>query len=109
MDHVNDCVRKYLTDGGVAGTTAGDWTIVDGAESTAARTVVAGRGVVATKDYGEGDVIFVDVPLIVSPRAVVRVDRERPVCPVCYATVTAAVTECPGGCRLPVCYKFRDV
>lgn len=99
MDFVNGCVRKYLSDECGLGTDADPgWTI-------ATTAVVAGRGVVATKDYCPGDVIFVDAPLIVSPRVVVG-GSPVVVCPVCYAAAAAAATGCPAGCGWPVCGKL---
>ncbi|XP_027843219.2 SET domain-containing protein SmydA-8-like [Aphis gossypii] len=94
MDDINDCVKKYLSQSGVKD--YGGWTICAGSAT------VAGRGVVATRDYNAGDVIFVDVPLIVSPRAIGPDGTGSPVCPVCYAAVTTPIG-CPGGCRWPVC------
>lgn len=99
IDAVNDCVKSYLScvDGG-GGIEAcnGGWTISTGSGT------VAGRGVVATRDYSVGEVIFVDVPLIVSPRAMVANCTGSPVCTICYA-VLMKPTGCPGGCLLPVC------
>ncbi|CAI6359665.1 unnamed protein product [Macrosiphum euphorbiae] len=97
MNAINDCVKNYLSHcgGGIKG--YGGWTISTGSET------VAGRGVVATRDYSVGDVIFVDVPLIVSPRALgTDGTGSWPVCAVCYSEMTTP-TGCPGGCRLPVC------
>ncbi|XP_025196722.1 SET domain-containing protein SmydA-8-like [Melanaphis sacchari] len=95
MDAINDCVKKYLSQSGVKN--YGGWTICGGSAT------VAGRGVVATQDYNTGDVIFVDVPLIITPRVISPDDNTRsPVCPVCYTEVTTP-TGCPGGCRWPVC------
>lgn len=127
MDLIDGFAKKYLRenarrfrrgdyDADDCTTSAGDsqysgWTI---AAAGGASAVVAGRGMVATRDYGEGDVIFVDTPLIVSPRVIVR-DRDdgnhpAAVCPVCYAVVASvdpagpsSARCCPGGCRLPVC------
>lgn len=102
MDFVNDCVRTYVSaveHDERRGATAEDcgWTIVTGPAT------VAGRGVVATKDYGVGDVIFTDAPLIVSPRvAVPAVTVATVVCSVCYAAAAAAMG-CPAGCGMPVC------
>lgn len=73
---------------------SGGWTIAE------AGLTVAGRGVVATRDYGVGDVIFVDTALVVAPRVEAR--GRRPLCAACYAAVAVAVA-CPRGCRLPVC------
>jgi len=94
MDDINDCVKKYLSQSGVKD--YGGWTICTGSAT------VAGRGVVATRNYNAGDVIFVDVPLIVSPRTISPDGTGSPVCPVCYAAVTTPIG-CPGGCRWPVC------
>jgi len=95
MDAINDCVKNYLSHvgGGLKGYDG--WAISTGSAT------VAGRGVVATRDYNVGDVIFVDVPLIVSPRAITD-GTGSPVCPVCYSVVTTP-TGCPGGCQWPVC------
>ncbi|XP_026818652.1 SET domain-containing protein SmydA-8-like [Rhopalosiphum maidis] len=94
MDAINDCVKNYLSQRGVKSYSG--WTICAGSAT------VAGRGVVATRDYNAGDVIFVDVPLIVSPRTISPDCTGSPVCPVCYAVVTKP-TGCPGGCQWPVC------
>lgn len=103
MDFVNDCVRTYASavdagDGGHGSAATAEnrgWTIGTGSAA------VAGRGVVATKDYGVGDVIFTDVPLIVSPRVAVPATAAV-ICSVCYAAA-AAVVGCPAGCGMPVC------
>lgn len=98
LDFVNDRATAYLTDGERRRRrrrSVGGWKIAD-------CETVAGRGVLATRDYEPGDVIFVDVPLIVSPRATAAADG--PVCPVCYSAVSAAAAAaCPGGCRMPLC------
>lgn len=95
MDFVNCSVDGYLADNGAS---RDGWTVVAADDDG---TVAAGRGLVATKDYGPGDVIFVDTPLIVSPR-VTGPASPPPVCPVCYETATASAG-CPGGCGWPVC------
>ncbi|XP_025409143.1 SET domain-containing protein SmydA-8-like [Sipha flava] len=96
-DRVNRCATAYLRDAVEPSVSAVGWTIGSGP------AVSAGRGVVATKDYAEGDVILVDAPLIVSPRTLTGV-AESPVCPVCYvAPGLAATGSCAGGCGLPVC------
>lgn len=106
MDSINDCVKKYLSD--LGGGDVGDlgWTIMGAGDS--AVTVVAGRGIVATRDYSVGEVIFVDGPLIVSPRVIApgrTTAVPGPICPVCYASAVVAqsIRVCPGGCGLPVC------
>lgn len=74
------------------------WTIVEGASGL----TVAGRGVVAAKEYETGDVIFVDTALMFAPRVAVR--GNSPLCSVCYAAAAAAaLVPCPRGCGLPVC------
>lgn len=104
--YVNRCATAYLSDSTLLPSAgAVGWTIRAGC------AVLAGRGVVATKDYGEGDVIFVDAPLIVSPRVLLAGGGDQspntPVCPVCYGAPArvSAVRPCPDGCRLPVCSK----
>jgi len=97
MIAINDCVKNYLSHGGGGIKGYDGWTISTGSAT------VAGRGVVATRDYSVGEVIFVDVPLIVSPRAMgTDGTGSQPVCPVCY-TVMTTPTGCPDGCRWPVC------
>lgn len=96
MDAINDRVKNYLSHVGDELKYYDGWTISTGSAT------VAGRGVVATRDYNVGDVIFVDVPLIVSPRALGTDGTGSPVCPVCYSVVTMQIG-CPGGCQWPVC------
>ncbi|XP_022168889.1 protein msta-like [Myzus persicae] len=95
MDAINDCVKNYLSHSG-GDVVVGGWTISTGTAT------VAGRGIVATRDYSVGDVIFVDVPLIISPRAMGTDSTGSPVCPVCYDILITAIG-CPGGCQWPVC------
>lgn len=125
MNFIDGFAKKYLHENARCfsrADTAGDctttvrdsqyfgWTIA-AARDDGTSAVVAGRGMVATRDYGEGDVIFVDTPLIVSPKVIVGAD-DSPVCSVCYTVITSSsaadqstlVTPCcPGGCRSPVC------
>lgn len=111
LDLINDCVREYLCaqrsdcagDGWTIGCSGGDSDNGDEGSSS----VVAGRGIVATRNHSVGEVIFVDTPLIVSPRAVQRRHPQlglTAVCPVCYGPPAAATANgCPAGCQLPVC------
>lgn len=110
LESINDRVREYLRDQ-QSGHVRDGWTIGcsdhddDDDDNDDAPSVVAGRGIVATRDHGVGEVIFVDVPLIVSPRAVQRRQPQQgpaAVCPVCYGP-PATAAGCPAGCRLPVC------
>ncbi|KAK3927128.1 SET domain-containing protein SmydA-8, isoform A [Frankliniella fusca] len=71
------------------------------------RSPLGGRGVVATRDLQPGDLVLVDPPLTLGPRA--ASDPNTPaVCVGCLRPrAPARLRACPRGCRLPVCASGR--
>lgn len=98
IDLINVYAKKYLYKQCGVNVCNSDWMIANSGNDSA---VIAGRGVIATRNYDIGDVIFVDKPLFVSPRVITPSTAGHPICPVCYAA-TASST-CLGGCQWPVC------
>ncbi|XP_050438307.1 SET domain-containing protein SmydA-8-like [Adelges cooleyi] len=100
MIRLNGRVAEYLSStvvGAIDGRDNAGWTI-----SAANGTTVAGRGLVAVRDYAPGDVIFADAPLLTSPRVLLADEDKRPMCAVCYRD-DEPLRGCPGGCGWPVC------
>ncbi|XP_034237578.1 SET domain-containing protein SmydA-8-like, partial [Thrips palmi] len=64
---------------------------------------LGGRGVIATRDLHPGDLVLVDAPLVLGPRA--GSDPSIPaVCVGCLQPrASEALRACSRGCRLPVC------
>lgn len=98
IDLINGYAKKYLSERCGVNVCDNGWTIANGGKDSA---VIAGRGLIATRNYSAGDMIFVDKPLFVSPRVITPSTAGRRVCPVCYAATTSST--CLGGCRWPVC------
>ncbi|KAJ1523980.1 hypothetical protein ONE63_010526 [Megalurothrips usitatus] len=71
------------------------------------RSPLGGRGVVATRDLQPDDLVLVDPPLMLGPRA--GTDPATPVvCVGCLRPCAPAeLRACPRGCRLPVCASSR--
>lgn len=69
------------------------------------RSPLGGRGVIATRDLRPGDLVLVDAPLMLGPRA--GSDPSTPaVCVGCLQGRRAeALRACSRGCRLPVCAR----
>lgn len=57
------------------------------------------RGVAAKRNFSNGDVIFVDTPIIAGPRATVLIS---PVCVGCHR-ICRNLKACSAGCKLPMC------
>lgn len=81
---------------GVHGDSTPPWEII--------KSPLGGRGVVATRDLLPGDLVLVDAPLVLGPRA--GCDGAPPVCVGCHRPrPTSELRACPRGCRLPVCAR----
>ncbi|KAE8736602.1 hypothetical protein FOCC_FOCC017943, partial [Frankliniella occidentalis] len=91
-------MARHLRANGVAPEEAGAaWEII--------QSPLGGRGVVATRDLQPGDLVLVDPPLTLGPRA--SSDLNTPaVCVGCLQSrAPAQLRACPRGCRLPVCVR----
>ncbi|PSN54241.1 hypothetical protein C0J52_09247 [Blattella germanica] len=86
-----DLLRQHLAVAGAPDESRQVWTL--------APSSIAGRGVVATQDIAAGELIFIDVPLVVGPRAG---KNSPPVCVGCHEGPSQLVA-CSLGCGLPVC------
>ncbi|CAG2057362.1 unnamed protein product, partial [Timema podura] len=64
-----------------------------------AKSPYGGRGVVTTRDLNPGDLILVDAPLVLGPRASAHTP---PLCVRCHQGAVP-LSACVGGCGLPVC------
>lgn len=62
------------------------------------KSEIAGKGILATRNFNPGDIIFVDHPLIVGPRSV---PDQQPICVGCYTRENLKL--CSKGCFLYVC------
>lgn len=60
---------------------------------------LGGRGMFATRDIEQGELIYVDAPLVVGPRCY---DKYLPMCINCYKS-DCPLFPCDRGCGLPVC------
>ena len=60
---------------------------------------LGGRGMVAKRDIAQGELIFVDAPLVFGPRCY---DKYLPMCINCYKS-GCPLFPCEHGCGLPVC------
>lgn len=62
-------------------------------------STLGGRGMFATRDIDQGELIFVDAPLVVGPRCY---NKYLPMCINCYKS-GCPLFPCDRGCGLPVC------
>lgn len=62
------------------------------------KSKISGKGIIATKNFFSGDVIFKDCPMVVGPRSSANME---PICIACYKSRT--LRPCSRGCFLPVC------
>lgn len=69
------------------------------------RSQISGKGIISTKVYQPGDVIFIDHPLVVGPRCSTQI---KPVCVICYVTDGTLLKPCPNGCSLPICANCEN-
>ncbi|KAL6429681.1 hypothetical protein ACFW04_007537 [Cataglyphis niger] len=60
---------------------------------------LGGRGMFATRDIRAGELIFIDVPLLIGPRCY---SKYRAMCVVCYKN-NCPLFPCDHGCGLPIC------
>lgn len=65
---------------------------------TIGKSEISGKGVIATKCYQPGDIIFIDYPMVVGPRSYPNLPL---VCVVCYCVEN--LRSCSRNCSLPVC------
>ncbi|XP_068151889.1 SET domain-containing protein SmydA-8-like [Drosophila tropicalis] len=73
---------------------------------TLAASVVAGRGVFATRDIARGELIFRERALVVGPTA--RKGSQLNTCVCCHCLLPAQGFLCPHRCTLPVCGPCSD-
>ncbi|XP_063236735.1 SET domain-containing protein SmydA-8-like [Bacillus rossius redtenbacheri] len=66
-----------------------------------ARSGISGRGLVATRDLQAGDLVLVDGPLVLAPRAS---PRSPPLCAACHRG-GVPLQACAAGCGLPLCAR----
>ncbi|XP_050530308.1 SET domain-containing protein SmydA-8-like isoform X2 [Daktulosphaira vitifoliae] len=93
LTKLNNSIAQYLL-------SENDSSDMDG--WTVSENTVAGRGLIATKNYNPGEVIFMDVPLIKSPRVLLNNEANKNlICAVCFQN--GPLQACSGGCRWPVC------
>lgn len=59
---------------------------------------IAGRGIIATRNFNPGDIVFIDHPMIIGPRSV---PDQEPICVGCYESKNLNL--CSKGCFLNVC------
>lgn len=62
-------------------------------------SALGGRGMFATRDIKQDELIYVDAPLLVGPRCV---KKHLPMCVACYKN-ECPLFPCDRGCGLPVC------
>lgn len=63
-------------------------------------SALGGRGIFATRDISPGEIIFVDAPLLLGPRAGKQI---KEICVNCFTNVD--LKSCSNGCGLPVCCR----
>ncbi|XP_020707730.2 SET domain-containing protein SmydA-8-like [Athalia rosae] len=66
---------------------------------TVQKSPLGGRGLFAVRDIAVGELLYVDAPLVVGPRAQ---SKHLPLCPGCYKT-GCPLFPCDRGCGLPIC------
>ena len=87
-----DCLlRSHLERKGLLSESSSCWTVK--------YSKLGGRGLFATRDFQQGELIFIDAPLIIGPRCY---KKYLPMCVNCYK-VDCPLFSCDRGCGLPVC------
>ncbi|XP_065203378.1 SET domain-containing protein SmydA-8-like [Planococcus citri] len=67
------------------------------------KSQIGGKGILATRNFNPGDIIFKDHPLIVGPRSI---PDQKPICVGCYKNENLKL--CSKGCRLNVCNQCAN-
>ncbi|XP_043274436.1 SET domain-containing protein SmydA-8-like [Venturia canescens] len=90
---VNALLLRHLSEHGLLPKNPEDMSWIIG------NSKLGGRGMFATRDIEQGELIYVDAPLVVGPRCY---DKYLPMCITCYKS-DCPLFPCERGCGLPVC------
>lgn len=88
---VESLLRRHLEDNNLWNNYSKPWTIE--------YSSLGGRGMFATRDIQQGELIFIDAPLVIGPRCH---SKYLPMCINCYK-IGCPLFPCDQGCGLPVC------